>query len=101
MEEQDHNIATDPELEAALESAFGEEPRAEELRRMHALLKERRTRLLEEQDAEQDEGTREKMRKEVGKLEEQIRVLAEEADITKFVEDAVRVGIEMRRLNSS
>jgi len=99
MEDETRN--PDPELEAALEEALGEDPRAEELRHMHALLRQRRKRLIEDMDAEPDEATRERMRKEVGKLEEQIRVLAEEAEITKFVEDAVRVGIEMRRLDAS
>lgn len=101
MEDEIHHRQSDPELEAALEEALGEDPRAEELRRMHLLLRERRTRLMQDMDAEQDEAAREKMRKEVAKLDEQIRVLGEEAEITKFVEDAVRVGIEMRRLQSS
>ena len=33
-------------------------------------------------------------------LDEQIAALGEEAEITRFVEDSVRVGIEMRRLGS-
>src|SRR5689334_17090183 len=94
MEDELNHPQNDPDLEAALEEALGDDPRADELRRMHALLKERRKRLLEDLDAEADEAMRDKMRKEVAKLDEQIKVLAEEADITKFVEDAVRVGIE-------
>jgi len=101
MEEQDENIAPDPELEAALDEALEDEPRAEELRRMHALLLERRGRLIEDHNAEEDEGMRAKLRRDLEKLEEQIGVLAQEANISRFVEDAVRVGIEMRRLNSS
>ncbi|HVF09611.1 MAG TPA: hypothetical protein VNA16_02355 [Abditibacteriaceae bacterium] len=88
------------ELEAALDEALEDQPRAAELRHMRSLLQERRIRLTEDMNAEEDDATRAKLQRDLAKLDEQIAVLGEEAEITKFVEDAVRVGIEMRRYGS-
>ena len=88
------------EFEAAIDEALEDQPRAAELRHMQALLQERRTKLDEDLNAEADSATRAKLQRDLDKLDEQIAVLGEEAEITKFVEDAVRVGLEMRRFNS-
>lgn len=88
----------DEQLQGALDEALGEEPRADDLRAMRRVLMERRQRLAADMDAERDNATRDRLHRDVKKLDEQIAVLGEEAEITKFVEDAVRVGLEMRRL---
>ena len=89
------------EFEAALEEALGEVPRSTELRRMRELLQERRARLAQDLSVAEDDQARDKLRRELVKLDEQIAVLKEEAEITKFIEDSVRVGLEMRRLDST
>ncbi len=83
----------------AMNEALDGEPRAAELRRMRALLIERRAHLLHDlKEAGADE--QKKLRRALEKLNEQISVLGEEANITAFVEDAVRVGLEMRKLQN-
>ncbi len=93
----------------AVEEALEGEPRAAELKQMRASLLLRRARLVEDfkavkADETLDEKSREseskKIRRDIAKLEEQIQVLGEEANISAFVEDAVRVGIEMRRMQN-
>jgi hypothetical protein len=86
---------TDP-IDEALEG----EPRAAELKRMRRVLAQRLAGLVEELKAETDETKRVALTRDIKKLREQVHVLGEEADITQFVEDAVRVGIEMRNLGS-
>ena len=88
------------EFESAIDEALGEEPRAAELCRMRDALLERRRLLLLDLKTAEDQTAREKLKRELTKLQEHIKVLSEEADITNFVEDAVRVGIEMRKLEN-
>lgn len=90
----------DDELESAVRGALGEDPRSDELRHMKSLLQQRRAWLTGELDGETDAAAKARLKRELKELDEQIRVLGEEAEITKFVEDAVRVGLEMRRLQS-
>jgi hypothetical protein len=89
--------ASDPMTQAALEEALGEEPRARELRQMAEILASRLQAFKAEFDQTQDRDRREKLKKEILKMRDQILVLAEEADITQFVEDSVRLGVEMQR----
>ena len=101
MEHQLHNPASqEDELGAALDEALGEEPRSAELRQMKAALLERRAALVHELDLAEGAATREKLRRALTELDEQIAILGEEAEITKFVEDSVRVTLEVRRLQS-
>ena len=86
------------DLSNALDEALGEEPRAVELRRMMGTLRDRQNRLRVDMDAESDPHQRDKIEREMNKLDEQIDVLREEADISQFIEDSVRVGVEMRKL---
>ena len=86
--------------EAAVGEALGEEARAQELRSMAKILSDRFFLFKEEYEESDDPARREKLKKELIKLREQIHVLSEEADITQFVEDAVRLGVEMRRMES-
>jgi hypothetical protein len=83
----------DNPMQDVLDEALGDEPRAAELVRMKALLVQRRAGLSEDLERVSPEQRR-KLERELAKLDEQIAVLGEEAEITKFVEDAVRVGIE-------
>lgn len=93
------DVPTELDADAAVDEALEGEPRAHELRKMRASLLLRRTRLMEDfRVANEDE--RRKIKRDLMKLEEQIHVLGEEANISAFVEDAVRVGIEMRKLQN-
>ncbi|MDQ3814021.1 MAG: hypothetical protein M3347_08720 [Armatimonadota bacterium] len=89
------------EYQDAVSEALGEEPRSSELSEMQAVLRERREQLARELDTAEDAATRDKLRRDLAKLDEQIEVLCEESSITKFVEDSVRVSLEMRHLNNS
>ena len=97
MEKPGKSIADEP-LDAALAEALNGEPRSRELRKMYSVLAERRLRLADDlRESEQKEPKlREKLTKQLTTLDEQIAVLREEAEISGFIEDAVRVGIEMR-----
>ncbi len=95
--------------EQAVDEALEGEPRAVELKRMRAALLLRRARLIEDlkavkidetMDSKSREAEAKKIRRDLVKLQEQIQVLGEEASISSFVEDAVRVGIEMRRMQN-
>jgi len=100
METEHEGQNPEDEYQAAVGEALEDQLRADDLRRMRALLQERRTRLAEDLNVEEDSATRTKMERDLEKLDEQIAVLGEEAEITQFVEDAVRVGLEMRRFSS-
>lgn len=88
----------DPQYEEAVAEALGEEPRAVELGRMKEALLARRRRIEAELPTIEDEAERLRLQKLLTELDEQIAILAEEANITKFIEDAVRVSLEMRKL---
>ncbi|HEX8552756.1 MAG TPA: hypothetical protein VF681_14500 [Abditibacteriaceae bacterium] len=90
----------DESYAAAMEEALEGETPSAELLRMSKLLRERRARLAEELTQTTDEKERQRLEKELKKSDEGARVLLEEAQINQFVEDAVRVGIEMRKLEN-
>ena len=98
---QDERKSDDADYEAALEDALGNEPHAAELRRMQLLLIDRRRRLMADLESSEDDREKARLKRQLAELDTQIEVVGEEAQITKFVEDAVRVGIEMRRFESS
>jgi hypothetical protein len=87
----------DEVVEAAMNEALEQEPRASELYSMAQVLLRRFHGLKDDLNQESDPAKREKIKKDLIKLREQIQVLTEEAGITQFVEETVRVGIEMRR----
>ena len=91
---------SDDELQIALGEALGEEPRSHELRQMQESLQARYALLMNEL-AIAEESERPKLAEQLSDLEEKISVLGEEAQITRFIEDAVRVSLEVRRLDSS
>lgn len=98
MSEEHHE--RDESYAAALEEALEGESPAAELRRMGKLLRERRVMLAEDLAATTDPKERARLKKELDKADEGARVLLEEAQINQFVEDAVRVGLEMRKMDS-
>jgi hypothetical protein len=95
--EEGNGEASGDAYEAALQEALGESPRSLELRDMVMTLKIRYRRLSAEMDTLEDDVERERLRRDLNKLAEQIKVLSEEAEINAFVEDTLRVNIEMRK----
>ena len=89
-----------PHYDDATDEALEGEPRAAQLQSFQRVLAQRLAGYVEELKTETDEKKRETLLRDIKKLREQVRVLGEEADITQFVEDAVRVGIEMRKMGS-
>jgi hypothetical protein len=88
----------DPQYEEAVAEALNQEPRAIELQRMKEALLARRARIEADLPVIEDESERALLQKSLDELDEHIAILTEEANITKFVEDAVRVSLEMRKL---
>ena len=74
--------------------------RAADLRRFIAILVARFDGLKADFKSEDDAVQKNRIKRELKKVQEQIAVLSEEAQIAEFVEDAVRVGIEMRKLEN-
>jgi hypothetical protein len=85
-------------LDEAIDEALEGDLRAEEWRRLkHALLR-RRAMLQEDLRATTDEAARKKLVAELEQADEHIAALAEEENITRFVEETVRFSSEVRRL---
>jgi len=89
----------DRELQSALQEARGDELSAAELRQMRDTLLRRRSALAGDLESATDEVVRVQLKKQLDELDEHIAILHEEATLTGFVEDSVRFGLEMRRLN--
>ena len=86
------------ELTGGIDEALEGEPHAAELRHMRDLLRQRVALLRGELGDETDPKKRAKLERDLGRLHEQIAALSEEAEISQFIEDSVRVGVEMRKL---
>ena len=86
-------------LDGAVQEALdGEELRSDDWKRLSGALETRRKRLqLDLQDADDVEALLIQAR--IDEINEQIRLLQEEAKISRFVEDAVKFSYEVRRLN--
>lgn len=87
------------EYEAALDDARGDTPPAAELRQLRDVLLRRLSALQVEMDRCSDRAERERLRSHALELDEQIKVLDEEARINQFVEDTVKFSHEVRRLS--
>ena len=96
MSHENEELSVQNAMEEALEG--GE--RAADLRRFIAILVARFEGLKADFKSEDDETQKNRIKRELKKVAEQISVLSEEAQIAEFVEDAVRVGIEMRKLEN-
>lgn len=87
------------EMDEAIVDALGDTPRAAELSRMHGvLLKHRQVVQRELENANACEQKR--LQDRLNELDQQIRVLSEEAQINQFVEDAIHFSHEMRKLQN-
>jgi hypothetical protein len=101
----DENWSREPEksssseMNEAMQDALGGTPPSVELEQMLRALDVRKQRLQSDLDISDDEAEREHLRREMAQIDEHIAILREEADINRFVEDAVRVSQEMRKLS--
>ena len=86
-------------LESAIDEALEGQPRAEQWQSFVDALMIRRERLQRDLVQAVDESERAQIKAKILEVEEQIRVLDEEARITEFVEDTVKFSHEVRRLN--
>jgi hypothetical protein len=89
----------DDEMSEVLNDALGGTPSSSELEQMVHALGVRKQRLQSDLDLAETEELRGELRSQMAQVDEHIAVLAEEARINRFVEDAVRVGIEMRKMS--
>jgi hypothetical protein len=88
------------EMDDAIVDALGDTPKAEELARMKAILLRHRDVLQRELEAEDRPEEKQRLTARLDELEEQIRVLGEEATINQFVEDAIHFSHEMRKMQN-
>jgi hypothetical protein len=88
------------EMDDAIVDALGDTPKAEELSRMKAILLRHRDVLQRELEAEDRPEEKQRLTARLDELDEQIRVLGEEATINKFVEDAIQFSHEMRKMQN-
>lgn len=87
------------EMEAVLDDALDQTPRADELAHLRDVLIRRQSGLAEDLNTATDAAEREALRARLQELDDQIAVLDEEAKINKFVEDTVKFSHEVRRLS--
>lgn len=90
---------SEDEMSGVLDDALGGTPPSTELEQMMRALDVRKQRLQYDLDLAETEELRQELRSQMAQVDEHIAVLGEEARINKFVEDAVRVGIEMRKMS--
>lgn len=95
----DEEARRQAEFDTALEQALDDTPRAVELRELRDVLRRRQRGLQQDMDSCNDAGERELLARRLNELDEQIRVLDEEARINEFVEDTIKFSHEVRRLS--
>lgn len=84
---------------ATTQALEGEELRSDDWKRLARALEGRRERIerdLHEADTPRE---RDELEAKLEELDEHVRVLNEEADISRFVEDTVKFSYEVRRLS--
>jgi hypothetical protein len=86
-------------LDAAIEEMLEGSERSEQWRVYIAALLRRRSLLEKEFDAISDPEERKILETKMNEIDEQIKVLSEEASITQFIENAVKYSYEVRRLS--
>jgi hypothetical protein len=86
-------------LDAAVEEMLEGSERSEQWRVYIAALLRRRSLLEKEFDAISDPEERKILETKMNEIDEQIKVLSEEASITQFIENAVKYSYEVRRLS--
>ena len=88
------------EMDNVIAEALGDTPKAEELVRLKQILLRHRDVLLRELEGEKRPEEKQKLTSRLDELDEQIRILGEEATINKFVEDAIHFSHEMRKMQN-
>ncbi|MBC8102850.1 MAG: hypothetical protein H7Z41_09710 [Cytophagales bacterium] len=89
---------SDPQGEQVIEEFLGEQPRADHWRSLKETLAERlRDAVVARDEADPDDLQFLALEKKIRDLREQVRVLAEEEAITRFVEDSVRATLTRPR----
>lgn len=88
------------EMDDAIVDALGDTPKAAELTRMKAILLRHRDVLQHELETEDRPDEKQRLVSRLDELDEQIRVLGEEATINQFVEDAIHFSHEMRKMQN-
>lgn len=83
-------------LTGAIEEALEGSMRAEQWGEFTAALRLRRERLQKDLELSEDADERAKLEARLDEVEEQIKVLAEEESITRFVEDTVKFSYQVR-----
>ncbi len=91
--------APNENLDEAIDEALEGSLRAEQWADYVAALQGRRTRIERDLEVARDAAERAVLQQKLDEIEEQIQVLREEENITKFVEDAVKFSYEVRRLS--
>jgi hypothetical protein len=86
-------------LDAAVEEMLEGSERSEQWRVYIKALLRRRSLLESEFDAISDPEERKILEVKMNEIDEQIKVLSEEASITQFIENAVKYSYEVRRLS--
>ncbi len=91
--------APNENIDDAIDEALEGSLRAEQWANYVAALQGRRSRIERDLEVAHDAGERAVLQQKLDEIEEQIQVLREEENITKFVEDAVKFSYEVRRLS--
>lgn len=86
-------------LDAAVEEMLEGSERSEQWRVYIEALLRRRSLLESEFDAINDPEEKKIVEAKMNEIDEQVKVLAEEASITQFIENAVKYSYEVRRLS--
>lgn len=96
------DLPRDENYESALDEAVNEalegDLRAEEWQQLRSALQRRRALIEEELKVTTDGALQKKLKIELEQADEHIAALAEEENISRFVEDSVRFSSEVRRL---
>ena len=86
-------------LDEAIDEALEGELRASQLSGYVEALQHRQNLITRDLEVVQDAKDREILQRKLDEIDEQIQVLREEENITKFVEEAVKFSYEVRRLS--
>ena len=84
---------------ATTEALEGEQLRSDDWKRLASALEGRRERIERELHDVPSPHERDELEAKLEEIDEQIQVLNEEADISRFVEDTVKFSYEVRRLS--
>jgi Lhr-like helicase len=87
------------DMDEAIEQALEGSERAETWADYVAALEARQKRLERDFELTDDEAERKLLQQKIDEIDEQVQVLREEENITRFVEDTVTFSYELKRLS--